>query len=224
MKFKETNLNKTRLEVVEITKLLAENCPFVRTQQKQGSPGIPKVFRAMALMERYQERGEILTPIMQLPRAFRPLLMEYVNHEGPWAQSIPIDLWITLRNNDDKTHRGVIYDQWWQPGINEMGEEVLEDSLMIYEKTDIEPGETIDLTPHWAARVLRKYCHRACNPEFWNKWSTTIGLRDCWEEVGYRVTLPKIDKFTQRIEVKAPVKQAKRRKAAEPAALEEASL
>jgi hypothetical protein len=213
MKFKDTSLNATRLEIIRCVKLMTDNCQFVRTQQGKGSPGIPKVFRELVLDGDYQERGEILTPVMQLPPHIRPLLMEYINHEGPWANSLPIDLYITLRNNDTKAHRAVIYDCWWQPGINDAGQEVLEDGFMVYEKATVGPGETIELTPHWAAKVLRKYCKRACNPQYWNNWDG-IGIRDCWEEVGFRVNLPKIDKLTERVRVNTlEAKPKKRRKA-----------
>jgi hypothetical protein len=210
MKFKETSQQTARLDMTDIVKLLIAHAQTTRPQQEQGSPGIRMVLRELAQSEKYQGRGELLTPIMALPPRWRPLLMEYINHEGPWSSSIPLDCYITLRNNDTKPHRNVIYDSWWEPGINiETGEEELDNGFMRYEKTTVEPGETIELTPHWAALIMRKYCKRACNIAYWSRWEMSIGVRDCWEEIGYRISLPRLSKELPPIKVKVEPKKAK---------------
>lgn len=212
MRFSETSIGKTRLEMAEIVRLMEQHCEFARAQQTHGAPGVALVFRHIALLERCQERGEILTPIMQLPPRIATLLMEYVNHEGPWEAHPPIDLWITLRNNGKATLRNVITDRWWQPGINmNTGAEEDENGWWVYEKQDLPPGESIQLKPHWAATLLRKYCRRACNMTYWGKWKGLIGEEDVVEEVGYRVSLPRLDKETAAVEVRAPVDKPKRR-------------
>jgi hypothetical protein len=215
MKFSETSLIDTRIDTQEIVKLLVDYAPYARVQADKGAPGVRRAFRELALSEKCQERGEILTRIMQLPPQLAPILMEYIQKEGPWNKTADVSLKVKLRNNDTKPHQ-VIYEMWWQPAIDEnTGEELIEDGWPVYEKTIVGVGETIELTPHWAFCVLRKYCKRAANPAYWSKWET-IGDKDCFEEIGFSCSLPRLDKDTPPIETTAPPKPRRRSKRAEP--------
>jgi hypothetical protein len=220
MKFKETSLNDTRRDMTEAAQLLVDHAPNARFQSNKGAPGVRMAFRLLALSDKCQERGEILTRIMQMAPQLTPILMEYIQREGPWGKTADVELVVTLRNNDTKPHQ-VIYDMWWEPGIDDNGDEIEEDGHPIYEKTIVEPGETIDLSPHWAAIVLRQYCKRASNPTYWQRWDT-IGTKDCFEEVGFQCVLPKLDKNTERIVVKAP--KPRRKPRAKPQVEAQASL
>jgi len=192
VRLKETDITATREDIHEMVRLLSRRAPNARTQEQEPNHGVELAFYELATSEKCLERGELLTRIMQMPAGLAPILMELVNHEGPWTKRPPMDIWIAVRNNGTEPLE-VIHDRRGRPQYDEETGDPNGDYDFKCQRRVIAPGKTVELSPHWAAHLLRSRCQRASHVARWNKWKGYIGVADDVEEVGYRVRLPWID-------------------------------
>ncbi len=208
MKFKDTNNHRAGEDIAEVIRLLAEHAPSASIKSDAPRPGVARAFYELATSAKCLERGEIMTRITQIHASKAPVLMEYINGGGPYAARHP-GLLVTLRNNGKKTIE-VKTDEIRHYDVDPDGIEKMDSWVTEFLCTDVAPGETIELTPHYAFIVMYEYTKRSWPPQHWNKWES-MGFVDCFEEVGYRCRLAAIDEDHPTREVSAPVKA--RRKA-----------
>ncbi|MCP3973183.1 MAG: hypothetical protein GY720_01680 [bacterium] len=208
MKFTDTDTRRTAEDISDVIQWLVKHAPDAKIKAEHGAPGIRNAFRELATSAKCLERGELITRIAQLPPSKAPVLMEYLIGDGPWRGDDP-RAFITLRNNGSEDVM-VVTSEVRNHHINpETGKDKPDAWDTEFFEDRVAPGETIEVRPHYAFIALYDRCKRAWHPSHWNSWK---GVEDTIEEVGFRCTLPMLDKDNPEREITAPIKP-KRRKA-----------
>ncbi len=131
-------------------------------------------------------RGQALTQLLWLPPHQRVAAIEYLKGDGVYNQQAP-GFVATLKNVSGSEIK-IEYAFVWRPVPAEHAGIGFVDGPTGHGERRVRmlgPGETINMTPHFAIMNLQRHCLSAHDPVIWGQ-NASIPQRDSLVEVGYR--------------------------------------
>lgn len=131
-------------------------------------------------------RGQALTQLLWLPPHQRVAVIEYLKGEGSYAQNGP-GFVVTLKNASAAEIKVEHVYTWRSVPVEHQGIGFVDGPTGYGQRgvRMLRPGESINLTPHFAIMNLQRHCLSAHDPVRWGE-NASIPQRDFLVETGYR--------------------------------------
>lgn len=174
------------LAAQKLAESLTRSVRLRRARQTANQPLIEWLAR---LLEERLDEGSFLTPLLHLPQALQPPVLEAVKGEGVYSTR-PLGVVLKIKNVSPRICR-ILVDEIHHSNpvqVNTIGYVDGDTGWWQDVHHDLRPGEEIDLAPHYAILALQDHSQSGFQPHLWGG-SGAIPEQDDLVEVGFRATV-----------------------------------